>query len=163
MLSIRDYLIVLITNTSHKTHLLSCALRYSSKLQKIQSLENFISMAIQGTQVPMYTKHTLFLYFSDFPIFFIWKKNKQHWKINNKNMLSKATKIDWLKRKTKHSIYAKTKTRRVRRSDRITWSPFPSILWKNLSVLQTLDLAMGGKNWNCSSSKGTWEFWVDLQ
>ena len=27
-------------------------------------------MAIQGTQVPMYTKHTLFLYFSDFLIFF---------------------------------------------------------------------------------------------
>jgi len=26
-------------------------------------------MAIQGTQVPMYTKHTLFLYFSDFSIF----------------------------------------------------------------------------------------------
>ena len=32
----------------------------------IQSLENFVSMAIQGTQVPMYTKHTLFLYFSVF-------------------------------------------------------------------------------------------------
>ena len=29
----------------------------------IQSLENFVSMAIQGTQVPMYTKHTMFLYF----------------------------------------------------------------------------------------------------
>ena len=28
-------------------------------------------MAIQGTQVPMYTKHTLFLYFSDFSIFFL--------------------------------------------------------------------------------------------
>ena len=40
-------------------------------LQEIQSLENFVSMAIQGTQVPMYTKHTLFLYFSDF--FFIMK------------------------------------------------------------------------------------------
>ena len=34
-------------------------------------------MAIQGTQVPMYIKHTLFLYFSDFLIFFyiifMWK------------------------------------------------------------------------------------------
>ena len=60
MLSIRDYLIVLITNinTSHKTHLLSDAFRCSSKLQKIQSLENFVSMAIQGTLVPKYTKHT---------------------------------------------------------------------------------------------------------
>ena len=36
----------------------------------IQSLENFVSMAIQGTQVPMYTKHTLFLYFFDFFDFF---------------------------------------------------------------------------------------------
>ena len=53
-------------NTSHKAHLLSYAFRCSSKLQEIQSLENFISMAIQGTQVPMYTKHTLFLHFSDF-------------------------------------------------------------------------------------------------
>ena len=35
-------------------------------------------MAIQGTQVPMYTKHTLFLYFSDFSIFFkfFYMKNK---------------------------------------------------------------------------------------
>ena len=70
MLSTRNYLILLIINTSHKTHLHSCALRCSSKLQKIQSLENFVSMVIQGTQVPMYTKHTLFLYFSDFSIFF---------------------------------------------------------------------------------------------
>ena len=69
VLSTKDYLILLITNTSHKAHLLSYALRCSSKLQKIQSLENFVSMAIQGTQVPMYTKHTLFLYFSDFSIF----------------------------------------------------------------------------------------------
>ena len=38
--------------------------------QESQSLQNFVSMAIQGTQVPMYTKHTLFLYFSDFSIFF---------------------------------------------------------------------------------------------
>ena len=33
-------------------------------------------MPIQGTQVPMYTKHTLFLYFSDFSIFFL-KKTKE--------------------------------------------------------------------------------------
>ena len=33
-------------------------------------------MAIQGTQVPMYTKHTQFLYFSDFSIF-KKKKTKQ--------------------------------------------------------------------------------------
>ena len=47
----------------------------------IQSLENFVSMAIQGTQVPMYTKHTLFLYFSDFSKKNLFKKqNKQNWK-----------------------------------------------------------------------------------
>ena len=39
-------------------------------------------MAIQGTQVPMYTKHTLFLYFSDFSKFFFHKQNKQKLKID---------------------------------------------------------------------------------
>ena len=54
----------------------------------IQSLENFVSMAIQGTQVPMYTKHTLFLYFFDFSNFFLYeKKNKAKLKNNQ-------TKID---------------------------------------------------------------------
>ena len=48
----------------------------------IQSLENFVSMAIQGTQIPMYTKHTLFLYFSDFSIFFNVKQNKAKLKNN---------------------------------------------------------------------------------
>ena len=84
MLSTRDYLIVLISNTSYKTHF-SCALKCSSKLQKIQSLENFVSMAIKGTQVPMYTNHTLFLYFSDFSIFlkiFYEKQNKAKLKTN---------------------------------------------------------------------------------
>ena len=51
-------------------------------------------MAIQGTQVPMYTKHTLFLYFSDFFNFFLYfyiknKINKTE-KQPNKNMLNKA-------------------------------------------------------------------------
>ena len=78
MLSIRDYLIVLLTNMRHKAHLLSCALRCSSKLQKIQSLENFVSVAIQGTQVPMYTKHTLLLYFSDFFNFYFYFYEKQN-------------------------------------------------------------------------------------
>ena len=48
------------------------------------SLENFVSMAIQGTQVLMYTKHTLFLYFFIFKFlfYFISKQNKQKLKIN---------------------------------------------------------------------------------
>ena len=70
MLSTSNYLIVLITNTSHKAHLLSCALKCSSKLQEIQNLENFVSMAIQGTQVPMYTRNTIF--------FLMKKKIKQN-------------------------------------------------------------------------------------
>ena len=35
-------------------------------------------MVIQGTQVPMYTKHTLFLYFSDFSILFLFLYEKQN-------------------------------------------------------------------------------------
>ena len=61
--------------------------------QGSESLENFVSMAIQGTQVLMYTKHTLFLYFSDFSIylfiylFFIWKtKQSKTEKWPNKNI-----------------------------------------------------------------------------
>ena len=46
-------------------------------------------MAIQDTQVPMYTKHTLFLYFSDF-FFFNEKQNKAKLKITHKNMLNKT-------------------------------------------------------------------------
>ena len=57
-----------------------------------QSLENVISMAIQGTQVPMYTKHTLFLYFSDFSIFFLFlsKQNKQKLKINKQKHVKQS-------------------------------------------------------------------------
>ena len=51
----------------------------------IQILENFVSIAIQGTQVPMYT-NTLFLYFSDFSNFLLFifyeKKNETKLKIN---------------------------------------------------------------------------------
>ena len=45
-------------------------------------------MAIQGTQIPMYTKHTVFVFF----LFFNLKKKqkKQNWKQSNKNMLNKV-------------------------------------------------------------------------
>ena len=79
-------------------------------------------MAIQGIQVPMYTKHTLFLYFSDFSIiylFFIFMKNKikQNWKQSNKNMLNKAMHKTRLtqNKKAKHPSNAKTKTRKGER------------------------------------------------
>ena len=79
MLSTIDYLIILITNTIHKAHLLSCALRCSFKLQKIQSLEKFVSMTIQSTQVPMYTNTHYFYIFLIFQKKKIMKnKNKQN-------------------------------------------------------------------------------------
>ena len=51
-------------------------------------------MAIQGTQVPMYTKHTLFLYFSDFSIFFFIfiKKKKQKNKKTKQKLKNNQTK-----------------------------------------------------------------------
>ena len=60
----------------------------------IQSLENFVSMAIQSTQVPMYIEHTLFLYFSDFSIilFYFYMKKKKINKIESKQKLVKQSK-----------------------------------------------------------------------
>ena len=51
----------------------------------------------------------IFLIFQFLFLFLYEKQNKQHWNINNKNMLSKAIKLDWLKRKTKHLSYSKQK------------------------------------------------------
>ena len=50
-----------------------------------QSLENFVSTAIQGTQVPMYTKHIVFVFIYLFFVFFVFlyqKQNKKKLKIN---------------------------------------------------------------------------------
>ena len=49
-------------------------------------------MAIQGTQVPMYT-YTLFLYFSIFQFFFLfYMKNKinQNWKENKQKQIKQG-------------------------------------------------------------------------
>ena len=83
----------------------------------IQSLEDFVSMAIQGTLVPMYTKHTLFLYFSDFSkIFFLKKKINKTEKQPNKIMLNKAKyKTRLTQKKIKQNTQEmQTKTRRQR-------------------------------------------------
>ena len=97
----------------------------------IQSLENFVSMAIQDTQIPMYTKHTLFLYFSDFSIFFfifIWKTKQSKKKINNnnKNMLNNQNIKTRLTQnlKAKHISNAHTKTRREREKWQNHLEPF---------------------------------------
>ena len=84
VLRTRDHLILLITNKNHKTHLFSCAWRCSSKLQEIQNLENFVLMAIQGTQVPMYTNTHCFCIFLIF-LFLFWKTNKIKTEQPNKN------------------------------------------------------------------------------
>ena len=86
----------------------------------IQSLEDFVSMAIQGTQVPMYTKHTLFLYFLILKFFLIFKKKKKSKqklkKLPNKNMLNNQSIKTKLTQnmKAKHISNAHTKTRRER-------------------------------------------------
>ena len=50
-------------------------------------------MAIQGTQVSMYTKHALFLYFYEFSKFYLFLYEKQNKakteKKTHKNMLNK--------------------------------------------------------------------------
>ena len=107
MLSIGDYLIILITNTSHKAHLLSYVLRCSSKLQEIQSLENFVSMAIQGIISTNVHKHTFFFFFF-VVIFYIFQnfflKKKKTEKQPNKN----------IKKHTKH----KTRCKCVRKEEK---------------------------------------------
>ena len=63
-------------------------------------------MAIQGTQVPMYTESTLFLYFFDFSIFIFMKnKIKQNWKQTNKNMLNKTKHKTRLTQEKESKIY----------------------------------------------------------
>ena len=47
-------------------------------------------MAIQGTQVPMYTKHTIFVFFRFFNFFFFVFYFYENQKQTNKNMLNKA-------------------------------------------------------------------------
>ena len=70
---------------SHKSHLLSCVLRCSSKLQKIQSLENFASMATQGTQVPIYTNTHYFCIFLIFHKAKLKTSKKKTWKKHTKH------------------------------------------------------------------------------
>ena len=67
-------------------------------------------------------------------------KNKQqkHVKQSNKTRLTQ--------KKNKTLKLCKTKTKRERRSNRITWSPFPLTPWKNLSFEQTFEPVVRGKN-----------------
>ena len=70
----------LLNRTHHKhepQNSLACALRCSSKLQKIQSLENFVSMAIQDTQTPIYTNTHCFCIFLFFFFFFLVEKQNK--------------------------------------------------------------------------------------
>ena len=87
-------------------------------------------MTIQGTQVPIYT-NTLFLYFSDFSIFFLFEKQNEAKLKNNQTKHVKQDKSMHKTRltqnnKAKHTSNAKQKNKkgRERISDRITWSHF---------------------------------------
>ena len=73
-------------------------------------------MAIQGTQVPMYTKHTLLLYFSDFLIIYLFilyeKQNKQHQKKKKKNVKqNNKTRLTQKKNKNTQVMQDKNKKR----------------------------------------------------
>ena len=59
-------------------------------------------MAIQGTQVSMYTKRTLFLYFSDFS-FFLMRNKINKIEIQPKNVLNKAKHKTRLTQKVKQN------------------------------------------------------------
>ena len=56
-------------------------------------------MTIQGTQVLMYTKYTLFLYFSDFSIFFLYEKQN---KAKLKNNQTKTCETTWMHERKMH-------------------------------------------------------------
>ena len=93
---------------SHEVHLISCALRFSSKVQEVQSLENFVSISIQGTQVPIYTNIHCFCIFPIFQIFiFIFMKKKKTEKQPNKN----------IKKHTKHKTRLTQKLERKQTSN----------------------------------------------
>ena len=77
---------------------------------------------------------------------FFYMKNKINntkKKKNSKNMLSRTTKLDWLKRKTKHSSYAKQKTRRERKSDRSLGALFLPHLGRTFPLSKPLNLWWG--------------------
>ena len=66
-------------------------------------------MAIQGTQVPMYTNTHCFLYFYDFSIFYIKNKiNKTENKLNKTKHKTRLTQ----NLKAKHTSNANTKIKR---------------------------------------------------
>ena len=85
-------------------------------------------MAIQGTQVPMYTNSHCFYIFQFFN--FYMKKKNQNWKETNKNTLNKNKGKHKPRltqnNKAKHTSNANKNRSGKRESDRITWSHFPS-------------------------------------
>ena len=72
----------------------------------------------------MYTKHTLFLYFSDFSIFFYFyeKQNKSKLKTNKQKHVKQIKAMHKIRltqnMKAKHTSNAKTKTRRGERESK---------------------------------------------
>ena len=82
-------------------------------------------MAIQGTQVPKYTKRTLFLYFSDFSKFFFKfyeNHNKAKLKTNRQNMLNKAQYKNQTDSKTRKLNTQVMHTQKEREREKVTKS-----------------------------------------
>ena len=95
----------------------------------IQSLENFVSMAIQGTQVPMYTNIQCFCIFLIFHFYFYFyeKQNKAKLKINKQTCFTKQSiKLDWLRafflphlqKKNKQQKHTSNATQKQERGER---------------------------------------------
>ena len=91
VLSTNDYLILLITNTSHKAHLFSCALRCSSKLQEIQSLETLFQRSSKVHKY-QYTQTHCFCIFFYFPILFNDRQSKEKLKTTKTKTWNKTHK-----------------------------------------------------------------------
>ena len=68
----------------------------------IQNLENFVSMAIQGTQVPMHTKHTIFIFFWFFNFFFFLYVKQNKAKLKNNQTKTCETTWKYEKKMQKH-------------------------------------------------------------
>ena len=93
---------------------------------KRHSLENFVSMAIQGKQVLMYTKHTLFLHFSDFSKkknFFLYVKQN---KAKLKNNQTKTCETTW-----KHERKMQMHESKIPKADKKSSKESPTLDRKN--------------------------------
>ena len=80
-------------------------------------------------------------------------------------MLSKVkhkTRLTQNKSKT-HKLCKNKNTKREKKVIESLGTLFLPHLGRTFPLIKLLNRQWGGKNWNCSSSKGTWRLWEDLQ